>query len=364
MSVSMELDQQHPTFSVKVASTSGEGDFPVRLISTWNRSDQVSGRYNMLNGEFLTQRTGPFQHTHLRYMAPGRQSKIVPRGTSLVTLSERYFCESMKLPDVGYATLLPTEPDLLSVAVETKAQHGASAIDIYVGPRDFFHLKDAGFQNAFPLGFLAKIGLLLLLVLKGIASVVKNYGVAIILLSAGVTAVLSPFTLMSLRSMKKMQELQPKVEALKKKYEKDATRMNKEVFALFREHRVSPLSGCLPMLLQLPIFFALWSAISQVSEVRGAKFLWISDLSLPDRLAKLPIGLDLNLLPILMVGAMYMQTKLSQRGMVKSSETAMLQGPLMSVIFGVMFYQVPSGLVLYWLTNSLSAVALYKLAKI
>jgi YidC/Oxa1 family membrane protein insertase len=111
------------------------------------------------------------------------------------------------------------------------------------------------------------------------------------------------------------------------------------------------------------VFFALWSAISHVVELRGARFLWIKDLSLPDRLAKLPLGLDLNILPILMAAAMFMQTKLSQPN-VRPSGPNPFSGPLMSVIFGVMFYQVPAGLVLYWLTNSLVSVLWYKLAKV
>ena len=365
-SVSVELDATHPSFSIQLRSGVDKHEFPVRIVSTWNRSDQVSGRYNLLQADLLTQRTGPLQRTHLKYMAGTRDPRSVPRGTSLVTLSERYFCESIKLQEgsIGRATLLPAEPGLVSVAIEDQARGGGYSIGVYAGPRDYFHLKDAGFQNAFPLGFLAKIGLLLLLILQGIAAVVKNYGVAIILLSAGVTVMLSPFTLMSLRSMKKMQQLQPRIDSLRKKHEKDPTKMNQEIFALFRENRVSPLSGCLPMLLQLPVFFALWSAISQVNEIRGAKFLWIADLSLPDRVAKLPIGFELNLLPILMAFAMYTQTKLSQRGMASTKETAMFQGPMMAILFGVMFYQVPSGLVLYWLTNSLSAIALYKLSNI
>jgi YidC/Oxa1 family membrane protein insertase len=198
--------------------------------------------------------------------------------------------------------------------------------------------------------------------LKGIASIVKNYGIAIIILSGVITLVLSPFTLISLRSMKKMQSLQPKMEQLKKKYAGDSQKMNQEMFALFRDNKVSPASGCLPMLLQMPVFFALWSAISHVIELRGAQFLWVKDLSLPDRLATFPFGLDLNLLPILMAAAMYLQTKFSQPAIPQQKN--FMTGPLMSVIFGVMFYQVPAGLVLYWLTNSLFSIALYRVAKL
>ena len=146
---------------------------------------------------------------------------------------------------------------------------------------------------------------------------------------------------------------------------------NREVFALYREHRVSPLSGCLPMLLQLPVFFALFQAISHYVELRGARFLWVADLSLPDRIAKLPftlplLGSDINLLPILMALAMFVQQKASQKNMPATGTNPsmnLMSGPLMAVLFGVLFYQVPSGLVLYWLTNSLISLVWYRVAK-
>jgi len=272
---------------------------------------------------------------------------------------------------VAAAAMLPGEPGAISVRLSDEmtvepSKKSAYTVSLYVGPRDFFLMRDAGFSEAFPRGLLAKIGLVLLVFLKGIASVVRNYGLAIILLSGLVTAALAPFTLISFRSMKKMQELQPRLDQIKKKYPNDSQRVNREMMALFKEHRVSPLSGCLPMLLQLPVFFALWSAISHVIELRGERLFWIKDLSLPDRLAQLPGGLELNLLPILMAGAMYVQTKMSQAKVARTDSplASVFSGPLMSVMFGFMFYQVPSGLVLYWLTNSLTSVVWYKLAKL
>jgi YidC/Oxa1 family membrane protein insertase len=239
---------------------------------------------------------------------------------------------------------------------------GSYRTEAYIGPRDFFNLREAGFEQAFPLGILAKIGLMLMLLLKLLAHIFHNYGVAVILLAAGITSALSPFTMISYRSMKKMQELQPRMDAIKKKYGSDSAKANQEVFALFKEHKVSPVSGCLPMLLQMPIFFALWSAITHVIELRGEHFLWIRDLSLPDRLAKLPGGIDLNILPILMAGAMFMQTKITQPKTTSSQSP--FSGPMMSVLFGVMFYSVPAGLVLYWITNTLTSISWYKFSKI
>ena len=371
--LSLELDQEKPTFRVTLQFADRLGEkkiVPVRIVASWNRSDKLSSRYNLLEAVFLTEKQRPWQKTHLRYLEGLKQPRTVPRGTSMATLSERYFCQSIK-PAPGRkerAILLPAPSGTIAAAIETSItvepnSTASASFVVYAGPRDFFRLQDAGFAQAFPLGFLGQIGLALMLLLKGIAGMTHNYGTAIIILAGLVTVTLSPFTLISFRSMKKLQELQPKIEQIKKRHDKDPKRVNQELMALFKEHRVSPLSGCLPMFLQLPVFFALWSAISHVIELRGKTFLWIKDLSLPDRLARLPFGLDLNILPILMAIAMYLQSKTSQVGARPSGATSLFSGPLMSVLFGVMFYQVPSGLVLYWLTNSVMSLLGYKLAK-
>jgi YidC/Oxa1 family membrane protein insertase len=182
---------------------------------------------------------------------------------------------------------------------------------------------------------------------------------------------MAPFTVMSFRSMKKMAALRPQVERIMAEHKNDPKRANQEMFSLYRQHRVSPVGGCLPMLLQFPILIALFSAIPNFIDLRGQPFLWIADLSGPDRLALLPmtlpvIGNALNLLPILMAGAMYLQMKLSQRQMPQDQSNPIakvMSGPMMSVIFGVMFYHAPSGLMLYWLTNSLISATWYQLAR-
>jgi YidC/Oxa1 family membrane protein insertase len=252
-----------------------------------------------------------------------------------------------------------------------ESPEGAYLATVYFGPLDYFYLKAADFDGAFPIGILGQIGLILLSMLNWIVKMTHNHGAAVILFSTLVTCAVAPFTMISFRSMKKMQELKPEMDKIMAKHKGNTQLANKEVFALYKEHRVSPLSGCLPMLLQLPIFFALFQAISHYVELRGKSFLWITDLSLPDRIAKLPfslplLGNDINILPILMSVAMFVQQRASVRSMPSSSANpamAMMSGPLMSVMFGVMFYQFPAGLVLYWLTNTLISLVWYRLAK-
>lgn len=365
--VEFRLDNTLPVIYLRI--TSDSKSFSPRLTATWTRGDAVSGSGNVLEAFLLTKKTIAWQRQYLHYSEGASSARPVPRGTEQATLSERFFCLSLKPGNVSQVNILPATRGLISAEISPTDgdSHAANSYEIklYAGPRDFFKLRDANFEQAFPLGLLAKIGLALMLFLKGIASIVRNYGLAIIILSISITALFSPFTILSYRSMKKMQELQPKLDQIKKKHENDPQKTNQMTMSLFREHRVSPLSGCLPMLLQMPIFFALWSAISHVIELRGQSFLWIRDLSMPDHAAKLPFGY-LNVLPIFMAVAMYAQSKLTQKNLAsaQSAQSKMFSGPMMAVLFGVMFYQLPSSLVLYWLTNNLVSIASMRMAKI
>ncbi|HYE71898.1 MAG TPA: membrane protein insertase YidC, partial [Blastocatellia bacterium] len=295
---------------------------------------------------------------------PMKSEKTVPRGTSMATVSERYFCLAVK-PQQPWNSFTITPSENIATRLDSNLTVPAKQVvsyefSSYAGPRDTFYMQKAGFAQAFAIGFMGQIGLILMMFLRFLANIFKNYGVSIIVFSVLVTTALSPFTLISLKSMKKLKDIQPKLDQLKAKHAKDPQKLNQEMLAIFREHKVSPMSGCLPMLLQLPIFFALWSAMTHVIELRGEQFLWIKDLSLPDRLFRFN-GFDLNILPILMSGAMYFQSKMSQQS-TSSKEAQMFSAPLMSVIFGFMFYGVPSGLVLYWLSNTLTSLFFYRMA--
>jgi len=161
-----------------------------------------------------------------------------------------------------------------------------------------------------------------------------------------------------MRSMKQMQVLQPRIEELRKIYKDNPQKLNTEIMGLYREYKVNPLSGCLPLILQMPIFFALYQVLLRSVGFKGAKFLWIKDLSLPDRLFILPatipfLGNEINLLPILMTIGMFIQQKFSMAtsstGSAEQQKFMMILFPLM---FGFIFYHMPSGLVLYWFINS------------
>lgn len=158
--------------------------------------------------------------------------------------------------------------------------------------------------------------------------------------------------------MKEMQALQPKIEELRNLYKNNPQRLNKDIMQLYREHKVNPFGGCLPLILQIPIFFALYQVLMRLVSLKGAHFLWIKDLSAPDRLFTLPVSLpilgnEINILPIVMAIGMFMQQKLStSTAATASSEQQKLMMVIFPVMFGFIFYHMSSGLVLYWFINS------------
>lgn len=156
--------------------------------------------------------------------------------------------------------------------------------------------------------------------------------------------------------MRKMQLLQPKIKMLQEKHKKSPEKLNQEIVQLYKENNVNPLSGCLPMLLQMPIFVGLYQVLWRSIYFRGESFLWMKDLSLPDRLIKLPVnvfwlGEYFNILPVLMVVVMAIQQKISMNSMAVDSEQA-AQQKMMATFFpifiGFIFYHFSSGLNLYF----------------
>ena len=191
--------------------------------------------------------------------------------------------------------------------------------------------------------------------LKGINSRVHNYGIAIIILTIIVRVLTWPLQTKSYRSMQEMQKVAPELQKLKEKLKDDPSRLQQEQMLLYRKHGINPLGGCLPMLLQFPIFVALYQALWNAVELWGASFLWIKDLSLPDTIAHLPfmipfLGNGVNLLPLLMTGATIGQQVMTPTTGDKQQQQMMY---LMPVMFLFIFYNMPSGLVLYWFVSQL-----------
>ena len=198
----------------------------------------------------------------------------------------------------------------------------------------------------------------LLITLNFFDGIFRNYGVAIILLTLLVRILFWPLTHKSTESMKRMQELQPQIKALQEKHKKDPQRAQQEVMKFYKENKVNPMGGCLPMFVQIPVFIALFTVLRNAIELRYAGFLWISDLSQPENLfaGSVPVVGSLNILPILMSVSMIFQQKLSSPATAATPEQQqqqkmmMFMMPIMMLFF---FYSMPSGLVLYWTTSNL-----------
>jgi YidC/Oxa1 family membrane protein insertase len=173
----------------------------------------------------------------------------------------------------------------------------------------------------------------------------QNYGVAIILLTVLVKLVFYPLSLKSMRSMKAMQALQPQLNALRSKYRSDPQRFQREQMEIFRKYGVNPMGGCLPMVVQIPIFYALYLTLQYSVELQGAPFmLWIDDLSKKD---------PWYVLPILMGISMLVQQKMTPTVGDPRQAQIML---IMPVVFTFMFLEFPTGLVLYWLVNNVLSI--------
>ncbi|WP_305041456.1 membrane protein insertase YidC [Geoalkalibacter sp.] len=217
----------------------------------------------------------------------------------------------------------------------------------FFGPKDFDLLQGLGYQlsEAVDFGFFGFLARPLLHVLKFFYSFLHNYGLAIILLTVIIKILFWPLTQKSFTSMKEMQKLQPQMQKLREKYKNDKQRMNLELMNLYKEHRVNPLGGCLPMLVQIPVFFALYKVLLVSIELRHAPFfLWITDLSAKD---------PYYITPVIMGASMFVQQKMTPSNLDPVQAKIFLAMPL---IFTVMFLNFPSGLVLYWLVNNLLTI--------
>ena len=191
-----------------------------------------------------------------------------------------------------------------------------------------------------------------------------NYGIAIILLTMLVRAMMFPLGRKQAMTAQKMQALQPHLKAIQEKYKDDKEQLTRETFALYKKYGANPMSGCIPALVQIPIFMGLWQALNTSVPLRHATFLWINDLAAPDMMFKFPGNIEIpflgewfNLLPFLVIALMIIQTQLfAPPATTPEAEQSQKMMKYMMVFMGVMFYKVPSGLGIYFITSSLWAL--------
>lgn len=303
-----------------------------------------------------TERNRRDDHSYFAAMAgiDGRTWKQEPRKlkgavsaegrTSWVGLRTKYFMAAMVPDSVSWHRVSARANDEGSVGIAVEATALGGALDagyrLYLGPLDYDRLAPlgGGIVHAIEMGnrYLRPIGRLVLLFLTTVHRAVPNYGIVIILFAIAMKIILQPLTSSSMKSMQRMQELQPKLNVIKEKYKNNPQKQQQETMKLYKEHGINPLGGCLPMLLQMPIFFAMYPVLRASIHLRSATFIpgIVGDLSQPN-----PI------LPILMGITQFVSGK-----MMATDKQNKALAYMMPIFMTYIFFSLPSGLVLYWLT--------------
>ncbi len=298
----------------------------------------------------------------------GKDAPVVASGKfTFAGLEDAYFA-AVILPQAMGNVEIQTTSNNLPVAMDSTDNElhvgamfggaGKQAYELYVGPKDVDILRGVNPKLELMVdwgrwfGFLAKP---LFLALNWMNDrYVHNFGWTIISVTVIINFLLLPLKFTSMKSMQKMQALQPQIAAINDRYKnvglKDPRKaeQNQEVMALYKKHGANPMGGCMPMVLQIPFFAAFYTVLSVAIELRGATWLWVSDLSQPETLA-------IRVLPVTMVATQFIMQKMTPSASVDPSQQRMMM--FMPLIFGFMFYYSSSGLVLYWLTGNVVGIA-------
>ncbi len=297
-------------------------------------------------------------------LVDGKVEKETPEDESVrkgtvrwVALQDKYFL-SVLMPSAATAALAKKEGDkLVSAGVRvTPPSAGSSlALQMFAGPKEYDTLRalNVGLEDTIDFGwfifgswsFVKVVAKPIFYVLRFLYDYTHNYGLTIILLTVGIKLLFVPLQYKSYKSMKQMQVIQPKVLAVQTKHKDDRDRLNKELIKLYRDHRVNPVGGCLPMVLQMPVFVALFNILYMTIDLRQAPFvLWINDLSVQD---------PYYVLPLVMGVTMFIQQKITPTTMDPTQAKIML---ILPVFMTFLFVTFPAGLVLYWLTNNVLTI--------
>ena len=278
---------------------------------------------------------------------PGKVDKpeSFPSPIKWIAIEDKYFTGAVVMRDpMEDATVWPEGG---SAAIGVRGVPGTHRLTIYGGPKEHDNLEAVGGELKYivDFGFFSPIARPIFWLLKKLYAVIGNYGVAIIILTIMIRVPFIPLVNKGQKSMKKLQELQPRIAEMKVKYKNDPDRMNKEMMAIYSKHKVNPVGGCLPMLLQIPVFFALYKVLMITIELRGAPFaLWIHDLAMKD---------PYYIMPVLMGVTMLIQQKMTPTGGDERMKKMLMWMP---VVFTFISFNFPSGLVLYWLVNNMLSI--------
>ncbi|MCW5982942.1 MAG: membrane protein insertase YidC [Bryobacteraceae bacterium] len=293
-----------------------------------------------------------------------RDGPITNQGHYLFAgIEDRYFAAAALPRDGSFAVRIYSDP-IAAAEGEKEEPHvgvaiggeGQNRFPIYIGPKDLDLLRkvDPKLQGIVDFGWFSFLAKPLFLGLKWIHNNwLHNYGWSIVLITVAINFVLMPLKITSLKSMKKMQALQPQIKAINERYkgislrDPRKTQQNEEMMALYKKHGVNPMGGCMPMVLQIPFFIAFYKVLTVAIELRGAGWLWVTDLSEPEHL-------PIRILPIAMIVSQFIMQKMTPATSPDPTQQRIMM--MMPLMMGFFFYGVSSGLVLYWLTSNVVAV--------
>jgi YidC/Oxa1 family membrane protein insertase len=301
---------------------------------------------------------------------PGKIKKLKKESVSAplyrwAAIDNRYFLAAF-IPEksIDFDQIIPSRLDKkrpYSITITANAPKESESkeysINFYLGPKGYTYLKtyNLGLEKAVDFGFFGFLGKLAFSVLSFLHNVTGNYGWAIIILTLIIQVLILPLSLKSYKAMAGMKRVQPMIKDIQAKFKDNPQRLQAEMMNLYKSQKVNPLGGCLPMLLQLPIFWAFFTMLRNAYELRNeAWILWVKDLSAADQIMQLGV-FNLNLLPLIMGLGMFFQQKMTTAAADPMQRRIMY---IMPIVFTFMFWTFPSGLVLYWLTNSVCSMIL------
>ena len=288
--------------------------------------------------------------------------KVVSGNVRWAAVRNKYFMATLIPPPETSSIVVVTgdnEEKITGVEVVMPLLRGEGAHEfkLFLGPMEYGRLKALGYglDQGVDLGYriFRPVSKLLLVSMVWLYGIIPNYGIVILIISALTKVIFYPLTKSSLRSMKAMQTLQPAIKEIREKYKGDAKRMQQKTMALYKENKVNPVGGCLPILLQMPVFIALYAVLANSITMRQAYFGgWITDLSVPDTIAVVG-GFAIHVLPVVMFATTVLQTRLTPA----TDPRQKMMGHMMPIVMLVIFYSFPAGLNLYWTVNNALTVA-------
>ncbi len=296
----------------------------------------------------------------------------VPGARTWIAVKNRFFVAALVglSGNTGFRAVAARDPNAqnyLVKSVSAAASFGGipekASYTLYIGPKRQALLWDLGMKDVMEFGMWRWVCYPMVWVLNLFNSWIPSYGIAIILLTILVRLIFWPLTHKSTISMRRMSEIQPKIKEIQKKFKDNPQRLQQEMFACYRENKVNPMASCLPMLIQIPVFIALFTVLRSAVELRYAPFLWIADLSEPEALGAnswFPWFGGLNILPILMAVTMALQSALTPSPTMgdddKAKQQRMMMMVLMPAMMLFMFYSFPSALSLYWTLSQVFSI--------